>query len=63
MNTTVASTAVADTPSIESSLSESVELNKFVDAAAAGNSRTLEFSSSNLGKEIDLLLTFEPPKV
>ncbi|PPQ74815.1 hypothetical protein CVT25_013689 [Psilocybe cyanescens] len=64
MSTTVASTAVADTPSVEASLSvSSLDLNKFADAAAGGNSRALEFNSSNLGKEIDLLLMFEPPKV
>ncbi|PPQ93932.1 hypothetical protein CVT25_010785 [Psilocybe cyanescens] len=62
--TTVVETTVADTPSIEASLSKiSLNINKFADAAAAGNSRALEFSSRNLGKEIDLLLMFEPPKV
>lgn len=40
------------------------ELNIFVDpASGGGNTRTLEFSSNNLGKEIDLLLMFTPPKV
>ncbi|PPQ92099.1 hypothetical protein CVT25_008296 [Psilocybe cyanescens] len=63
-DTTVADSTVADTPSIDASLSKiSLNINKFVDTAAAGNSRTLEFSSSDLGKEIDLLLMFEPPKV
>ncbi|PPQ76945.1 hypothetical protein CVT25_000310 [Psilocybe cyanescens] len=58
----VASTDIADTPSIDASLSKiSLDINKFVDATAAGNTRTLEFSSSNLGQEIDLLLMFEPP--
>lgn len=38
-------------------------LNHFVDPAESGNARSLEFISNNLGKEIDLLLMFEPPKV
>ncbi|PPQ86359.1 hypothetical protein CVT25_002103 [Psilocybe cyanescens] len=58
----VAATTVTETPSIEASLSaSSLNINKFVDASAAGNTRTLEFNSSNLGQEIDLLLMFEPP--
>ncbi|PPQ84787.1 hypothetical protein CVT25_007419 [Psilocybe cyanescens] len=63
-STAVADTTVADTPSIDASLRKiSLNINKFADAAAAGNSRTLEFISNNLGQEIDLLLMFEPPKV
>ncbi|PPQ72761.1 hypothetical protein CVT25_015935 [Psilocybe cyanescens] len=54
----------AYTASNDATLSvSSLNLNQFVDAAAAGNTRSLEFRSNDLGQEIDLLLMFEPPKV
>lgn len=38
-------------------------LNQFIDTSTVGKTTALEFIASELGKDIDLLLMFEPPKV